>query len=244
MKNNTLLWPLLMIFLLVSSCKDDDTDTSPDDGNVHLEITHQTGDESLELHKTYTNAYGNDFKVTQLKYFISNIGFVQGEDTTYVPKPYAYHLVTATGNTTYTIEMQDIAEGHYDHMFFSIGVDQSANHDISRNEGDLDPGGADGMIWNWDTGYKFMVLEGEYTVNNEPEYFVFHVGHNENYKRYGFRKSINIQNGEVTTIAMKADVQQLFTGPNTINLEETNTAHGNNAGIIAENYGTDFITLP
>lgn len=237
---------IALICCVVLSCKNND-DTNPENetGTVNIVISHQANSDPFKLNTPYTNAYGNEFSITELKYYISNITFIKDGQPLKVPKKDNYHLVTATtASSTFDIQIEGVPVGEYDQITFAIGVDEEANHDISRNEGDLDPAGSNGMIWNWDTGYKFLVLEGNYTTDDEEDIFIFHVGYNEQYKEYQFNKNITVSESTVTDVQFSADVMALFDGPNTINLIETNTAHGENAHIIAENYGSGFITLP
>ncbi|MCP4522088.1 MAG: hypothetical protein GY827_10425 [Cytophagales bacterium] len=224
---------LVSIFAL-TSCTEEDVVT---DGTVVLKISNVADDAPLVLDKNYTNANGDQFSIENIKYYLSNVTLTNEDGTTY-EVPDSYHLID---NISEDITLTDIPLGTYTDISFSIGVDAVANSSTAQ-PGDLDP--SNEMAWNWDTGYKFFLLEGRYISKSDEEgTFTFHIGKNANYKTLKFTKTITIEENSTIEYNFEGDVQAVFSGPNTINLETTNSAHGETGGDIADNYASNFFTL-
>ena len=152
--------------LIISSCKKDATPNY--NANVKapltIEFDNVVGDQNLILNTgTYTNALGQTFSVSTLKYFVSNISLTRIDGTNYtVPQDSSYFLLDETVPSSNTIGIR-IPEGEYKQLNFTLGVDSLRNTmDISRRTGTLDPAGvAAGMYWSWNSGYIFFKMEGD-----------------------------------------------------------------------------------
>ena len=100
---------------------------------------------------SYINYFNENYTITRLKYYISNIHF-DGQ---------------INGTLNQNIFLMDAAEenrvrlnvpaGTYSQLYFTIGVDSILNCSGAQ-EGALDP--LNGMFWTWNSGYIFFKLEG------------------------------------------------------------------------------------
>ncbi|MCC9166633.1 MbnP family protein [Pontibacter harenae] len=164
---------------------------------------------------------------------------ISGLDT--FVEPESYHLIAQDEKSSF--ELKDVPSGNYDQIEISIGVDEAHNHSTDQ-EGDLDP--SNDMVWDWDTGYKFLSLVGTYTGDTRNGGLVFHIGGDANYKtiRLNLPQPINLNHKSNYSLQLQADVNEIFQGPNLIDFDVMNTGgHGVGPSMIAENYSNGFLKV-
>jgi hypothetical protein len=159
----------LLLFAIVaisfSACQSDNIEPiNPNDkNNLTIEFDHIAGAQNLALGSTqYTNASGEDFTVTTLNYFVSNIS-LKKTDGTSVTMADQYFLVKEVDPTSLTPVLKDVPAGDYTSMTFTIGVDSLKSISaVDQRTGCLDPAsyGTDNMYWSWNSGYIFFKMEG------------------------------------------------------------------------------------
>lgn len=227
------------------------------ESKIKINITN-TGDGDEELHShqgrehLFVTANNDSVRFETFKYYISNIMFVNSATGVSYKVPNSYYLFGYENSTSLKPEgvtLPIIPNGTYTHITFGIGVDNSANATTAK-QGELDPNA--GMAWNWDSGYKFVVIEGNYVFNvNSTSGIVFHIGKNENYKT----KTLELPNGGLTvglntnaTINLKANVSKAFSGMYAITRKGATTVPGTvmggiNATSIAGNYAMGMFSI-
>ncbi len=160
---NTIVF--LLLGLLAISCSDDETHQATATATLRLQFTHLVKGEPLQLNTgRYTNAAGNLFSVSEFNYYISNVKLRNRETGDFYLEPESYHLIRSRSDNAgqqYFLEISDIPAQRFTEMEFSIGVDNAKNYSIDHI-GDLDPFN-NNMVWDWNTGYKFLLLEGIFT---------------------------------------------------------------------------------
>ena len=131
-----------------------------------VEFDNVAGSNDLQLATgTYTNAAGEDFTLTKLKYYISNIKLTRTNGTEYVvPQNDSYFMVDESDEATHEAELS-VPEGEYETVQFLVGVDSlRSTMDVSQRTGVLDPSGAGAdMYWTWNSGYIFFQNGGNLT---------------------------------------------------------------------------------
>lgn len=171
----------LSIGLSVFFVSCESTDISPNDKNsVKLTFENLVGSEPLVLGtKSYTNASGEDFTITTLNYFVSNIT-LKKSDGTQLKIADKYFLVKESDKASKTITLTDIPAGDYSSVSFMIGVDSAKSvSDVSQRTGVLDPAsyGTDNMYWSWNSGYIFFKMEGTSSKSTAAtNTYKFHIG--------------------------------------------------------------------
>jgi hypothetical protein len=105
---------------------------------------------------TYTNAFGEKYTVSKLKYYMSNICYHTKGPLLYENKIF---LIDASKN--YSIIKTGIAK--IVGISFNIGIDSILNCSGAQT-GALDP--LNDMFWTWNNGYVFFKLEGTSTSSN------------------------------------------------------------------------------
>ncbi|MDX5421692.1 MAG: hypothetical protein LPK07_09680 [Hymenobacteraceae bacterium] len=237
------LLPKLLLLALalpfVTACNDDDDTQAQADVTVQLE--NLINNQPLALNTTYTSPAGDTYQVQDFKYYISNVKLLGANGSATYLEPESYHLISETDGKT-SFVMRNVPAGSYSRIEFSLGVDEEMNHRIDH-QGDLDP--SSDMVWDWDTGYKFLLLVGTYTGDTKSGGLVFHIGEDANYRTFtmDLQQPLDIRTEPDYTLHITTDLDALFQNPHFIDFDELNTAMGGeNARRIVENYTQGFFT--
>lgn len=211
-KNIFLIIFCLSTTLFITSCdKDKEEDINPDEkGSITLHFDNRLGSEDLVLNSgNYTNALGQTFNISMFNYFISNIQLHNTDGSVYtIPQNDSYFLVKESDESTQEITIDNVPEGNYNKITFTVGVDSLRNTmPISDRTGNLDPAGvAAGMYWMWNSGYIFMKMEG--TAASAPldtasnsHLFQYHIG------GFGGYSSPTINNIKTVTISSSSNAE-------------------------------------
>ncbi len=234
MKNN--IYSILFISIVfLSSCGSDDAVEM----NSALTFTfeNRVGDSPLVTDSEVYNRDGGTFKINELKYYISNVKLLDVNGKVVFFEEDSYHLISQSSDSEkLSFDIKNLPNLNIATLEVSIGVDAEANTKID-NPGDLDP--SNNMAWNWDTGYKFVLLEGEFFPAGETESrgLIFHIGEDSNYKTLQFPINLSLSGGSEYELQFSADILGMFDSPNVISFNELNVAMGaDNARKIADNY--------
>ncbi len=217
--------------------------SATDKGTLKIAFDNVAGDKDLVMETgNYTNAAGETFNVTTLKYFVSNIKLTteDGKVVAY-PQESSYFLVDESDPTSLTLTLTDVPAGNYKALTYMIGVDSLRNTmDVSKRTGTLDIAGkAKGMYWSWNSGYIFFKMEGASPqakpATDGTTNYRYHIG------QYGGGfgtppvKTINnlknntlafdtdvlkIRKNKTPQVDVKMDVLKVFTGSYTMKLSE------------------------
>lgn len=239
--------------IIISGCKKDDPDPEST-GTLRLMIDNRAMDlngtmQDLQLDTFgYKTPEGDTISFSHIKYYISNIGLINTSGDT-IKIENSYWLKTQnSSNTSHSsmVNFSGVTPDTYTSFYFSIGVDQHCNTVEACTHGDLDPFESDPeqMIWNWalPNGYKFLRTEGSFLGNSTSGSkvdgtFSFHIGSNSNYKTIGMSgNNVVIEKDKTTMIHMMAMTNQIFTNPNSIDLEATPNQGTAGSANIADNY--------
>ena len=244
------LYTILILSLatvLFTSCEksdDNGTDVAP---QFTLELDHLCGADKFYLDSTYTNIILQPFTPSMLRYYISNVSLI-GSDSSEYKLPENYSLVDLADPESATINFTGLKSGTYQAIKFTIGVD-SARNVSGAQTGALDP--ANGMFWDWNTGYVFFKLEGTSPAITGPsQFFEYHVGGFES-PNNNLRTVIFDFDGDILNLAVNrhpevhvmVDVMQALSDPNVINFTTFPTTvvmPGPEATQIADNYFNMF----
>ncbi|MXV15283.1 MbnP family protein [Hufsiella ginkgonis] len=227
---------------ILFSCKK--TGTTPvitGTGKVNLEFQHVVGSQALQLNtQTYTNANGDDYKVTTFKYYVSNFSFLKA-DGSKVSIPESYLLVNAADNASALQTIENIPAGDYTGVELTLGVDEARNF-AGAQTGSLDP--AKGMFWSWNTGYIFLMFEGTSSKSSQSaNQLFFHVGGAKDPANavrrtvLTFPTVLRIRSNSDPDVHIYTDVSALFKGKTTISFAAVSGFHGGANGLlVADNY--------
>ena len=209
------------ILALGAGCNRDDTGGLS--ASVTLRFAAQVDGQPLHLGaQRYTSPTGSgEFTVEDFKMYISNVMLRNLETGNAHVEKDSYHLVRFGGESNnFDVVLEGVDASDYDTIDFAIGVDPVRNMSI-ENLRDLNPNNQ--MAWNWDVGYKFVLLEGTFYPQNgvTPIPLVYHVGYSENYKELSFRLDVGGRNPNAQTNTMlnfEIELMEMFRNPQDIDL--------------------------
>ena len=200
------------------SCKKDEVKPDPVvDINSYLRFNHEVDGAAVEYDTIrYINDFGNDYSIETVRYFLSNMEFVDqnghavtianaiyidAKDEDYKPKKFT----TAIPNGTYT------------EMRFTFGLDSAMN-----KTGAFPNFPEAAMEWPMmmGGGYHYMKLEGKYLHADSYNHFNFHTGplnNNQNYFQVVLPMILQVTDGSFD-VTLVMEIQNWFRNPNTFDL--------------------------
>ncbi len=241
----------LFIFSLLASLffacnKDDDTTEEPviastettstvTKGNVDFVFIPKIGEKELVLGDTVITPAGEKLVVNSLKFFVSNIGLshLDASEEKIFPiegdsNQVGIYLVDFSemnyhghnhGEHGFKFSCQ-APVGEYADVRYQIGVPRQYNlADISTNPYPVN--GKNGMYWSWNSGFKFLVLNGHSpSAAGVPLHLSIGLGHRM--LDYNFRSmllaesrdKITVQEGKTTTLKFEFNLNYFFTNAN------------------------------
>lgn len=217
-------------------------------GYLRVEFSNFVGDDSLELDSgRYKNKLGQDFTVSNFKYYVSDFKLYTAKGDIYnFPREF---LVRADDPKSFAMTLTAIPDGDYTSMSFTLGVD-SAQNCSGAQSGALDP--VNGMFWTWNTGYVFMKLEGKSSFSKSSgNIFEYHIG---GYKAPAncIRKitlhlkdnPVKMRFEESSSIEIKTDILEILQNPATNDFSELSSVTDfHHAEEFADNYKDMFSVL-
>jgi hypothetical protein len=172
---------------------------------------------------TYINDFGEDYTISKLRYYITNIQLRETGSGHIVIIPNSYYLIDESNANSKSMSWI-LDSGRYDQVSFLIGVD-SARNVSGAQTGALDP--ANNMFWTWNSGYIQFKLEGKSpastAVNNKIEYHIGGFKSTDNTVRrvtlnLPLTKLLNIQSGSSGEVIIGADIDRLFNNTHALNI--------------------------
>jgi hypothetical protein len=147
MKNITFVIPLLLFCFLTSAGRN----TFDSTGHLKITFVNYANGKALSFDSAYYTPSGEYYKLTKLRYYISNIVLPGNYKLTEQDN---YHLVKQGSETSFIIPLK---YGSYNNISFLLGID-SIHHCSGAQEGALDP--MNDMFWTWNSGYVIFKMEG------------------------------------------------------------------------------------
>ncbi|MEM1135712.1 MAG: MbnP family protein, partial [Bacteroidota bacterium] len=203
----------------------------------------------LELDsKEYKNALDNRYTVSEFKFYMSNIKLRNSSNGAIYLEPESYHLVERMPEThIYEIEIDNIPTDSFafNELEFGVGVDNAKNYSLDQ-VGALDP--TNNMAWDWNTGYKFLLLEGRFfPENSDPAGLVYHIGGDSNYRTISLplgNNPVAINQNEQFTLTINVEVSQIFNGATNLDFNKNNVVMFDAiANKVATNYASNMFSI-
>lgn len=217
---------IFAFILLLSSCtKNDEEIETPSASTIQFE-TFSQGAKVTEL-QSISLYDGYSYKITALKYYISNIRLVneQGQEIPF--KIDANILGSEQGVFLYEYGKNEQLKGSIpDHQYtkirFDLGLDSalnninpnqfSAQHPLSRDQD---------MFWDM-MKYRFFVMEADVDTSRIDLYnypFSYHLGGNDFLRNVELDINWNVKNNQPSTLPIQFDLDKVFTdGTNNIDI--------------------------
>jgi hypothetical protein len=229
-------------FLITSSCKKKVESIQ----NVKIEFEHEFDNMSFRADTStlYNFSDGIQGSFSSLRYYFSNIR-LKSETGEWWSDENSYYIIDAT-ELKPTISLS-VPAGKYIEMAYTIGVDSVKNFSGAQ-AGALSP--SNGMFWSWQTGYIFMIVEGQCPqIDRNNKFFIHHLGGFTD-PNNAIRSSsntlpvaLNVSDSPNQAIVMGVNVRNLYDREdNRIRLNEVTGIHhpGPNAMKVANNFTSMF----
>ncbi len=237
---------LLILGITFQSCKDDKVDnTQPEQVQIDIRILHKIGGQEVSFDTIkYMNAYGNEYSVATLKYFVSDFVFQKADGNEYILDAEFYVDGVEGALSSTFMASTEIPAGEYSSVSFIFGIDSIKNKtgrfpDPPENQMEWPPpmGG----------GYHYMKLEGKFDQNDTIKNYQCHTGPtmgNANYIHISLQGSSFTASGSMKTLTINMDINKWFEGPNTLDLNDITGIMGNQAmQLLLKENGSDVFTL-
>ncbi|QNL22288.1 hypothetical protein HZR84_10160 [Hyphobacterium sp. CCMP332] len=243
---------ILSSIIIISCDNDDDPVVVPETTtDLVLNFEFKVGTEALEL-GTGRYVLGNEDTVSidQFKFILSNLTLRQSDGGKWIDEEGYYLVKASNGVTNFQLTIEDVPVGNYSSMEFHIGMDSAMNF---KPESFPILFQQEGMYWDWNTGYKFLLLEGRYfsdslsTPNNSTG-LTAHIGDMINLEipQFSFSDTLILESENAGRVNFNVDLGKIYTEPNVLSLKEANNRNimgGPNALLIVENYGNGMIVI-
>ena len=200
----------------------------------------------------YVNANGDDFTVSTLKYYLSNVKLLRADNTAYA-LPNTYYLVDHTKPASQSLVFDNVPTGDYTRISFVVGVDSTRTKAGNFTEAVLNAG--NGMLWTMNGVDEFInVSLSGYSSKSRSGGLTFHVA--------GYRQAATntirtvtlafpaagspllVRPGQSPKIHMRVDIAKMFSGPNPVNFANTYSVMGGiPAARIADNIAAGMFTV-
>lgn len=232
MKITKLAWALLLCISIISCSSDNEEDLTGQTGTLDLKFDNGVGDQDFIFGTTYNKSNGESYKLTTLKYIISNVRVKdsKGGIFKYPTADNVFIVDEANGNNAgeIFITLNDIPAADYTEITFGIGIDQTRFLLGADGQGDfLAEAQTAGMLWSWATGYRFMRFDGTYSNGMvTDEALAIHMGSVgtslDNYREVTFTlpNTVRVREMAHPEIHIEADISKVFDGQTSVNFAD------------------------
>ena len=201
---------------------------------------------------TYRNANGDDYRVSTLKYYVSNVKLLKADNSVYT-LPKAYYLVDQAKPATQELTMAGIPVGDYTAISFMVGVDSARTKAGNFTEEALNANS--GMLWTMNGVDEFINLSlTGYSSKSNSGGLTFHIAGYKHSTTNTIRtvtvpfpaanSPMLVRADHAPEIHLYADINKLFGGPNLIKFTDTyNVMGGAPAVKIADNLAAGVFSV-
>jgi len=183
--------------------------------NVRLDLTPVVDGKPFFWDSVYTSPGGDRYKITNWKFFISNIALSSSlgkEQPAFIENKPAVLLIDFSKANDQIIQVEI---GEYTDIRFDVGLPRQINHtDPTSALPPLDLAQQD-MYWEWNSGYIFLLIEGQ-LMNDAKERFHFAIGGDNKIMPFAHGNLFNVvplvkvEKAKTTTLRFTFDFNKLL----------------------------------
>jgi len=235
-----LMFTVIAVFFIITSFSANDKYSSSKAGTVRIIFNNTANGKPISLRDSlYSNYFGEQYSISKLKYYISNISIGNNIMEGY------YLMNAASGDSSFDISCKP---GTYNNLEFLLGVDSIKNCSGAQT-GALDP--MNDMFWTWNTGYVMFKMEGNSTASSSDlQRIEHHVGgykgsNNVSTKiKFNFTSAnlLQVKANSTTEVLIEMNLDNYWHGNSDIKISESPvcTTTGELAKKIASNFKNLF----
>ncbi|MCH2043545.1 MAG: hypothetical protein MK212_05345 [Saprospiraceae bacterium] len=231
------LFVALFIICLLGSCKKKETYHQ-----LTIDINHVFDGQDVTFNSlSLENQAGNILSFYTFKYLISEIELSKSDGESLVLEN-KYAFVDPINNRSRFV-LDSIPEGEYTAIKLTIGLDDAANKsnpNLYTADHPLSPT-LNNMHWNWNSGYIFLSMEGQYKADanaTNTGAFSYHIAFDENRMPFDFA-NLNLMLDANKKVRLQFDLAAIFNAPNLINVDNGNVSHSSGDNGLANNISTN-----
>jgi hypothetical protein len=174
---------------------------------------------------------GDTLNFARIRMILSNIKLVKDNGEELALDTFAFISLDQNRKSIGFEEL--IPAGDYKGIKFDIGLDSNINHGDPEQWGSGHPLNplVNQMHWTWATGYIFMVVEGHFMKNSDPNaIFSFHMANMFYKKSISIEKSggFKVEGGQTGELNIAMHLDKYFNSPNPLSFKnEGSTSHSN-----------------
>ena len=241
--NNYFFVVLLSVFFI--ACGDDNPATP--ETKVHLKFIPTYNGEALSIDSVYTNSFGQQLRVENVQFYLSNIYAHNGSDSTMLKQAFMFTLLESK-----TLSL-NVSPQTFSSLSFGVGVPANLNKNVDpsqyENSNPLSVQGSNGMFWYWNTGYIFVKVEGRYELTGTPnaplmDSYSYHTGDDSLYRVLHFNTgNVSLSEGDARTFNIEVAIDSVFNRPvDPIDLSIDNLTHTTSNFPLAERITNNFVS--
>jgi hypothetical protein len=234
----------IICLLATSSFSADESYKSSQTGTLKIIFINTANGKPVVLRDSlYSNYFGEQYSVSKLKYYISNITMTANNSSKNMG---GYYLMNAASeDNSFEFPLQP---GNYSDLGFLLGVDSLRNCSGAQT-GALDP--MNDMFWTWNTGYVMFKIEGTSPAStSDLQRIEHHVGGYKGANNVATKINFNftgpalleIKANSTTEMIIETNLDNYWHGNSSIKISELPvcTTTGELARKIASNFKTLF----
>jgi hypothetical protein len=196
----------MFLSLALGACRKHEGDPVPT--SLRVSLSHGVHNSPLVFDSLiYQNGAGEQYSISRLYYFLSNITFYQNNAAVYILDTIAY----IDAKHEYSFNIPDLQPFSYDSVSYSIGVPAAYN-----THGKLPPT-FENVAMEWPDamggGYHFLKLEGHWRDAGSIIGYTVHLGTDPYIVQGGFRSSNHITANRENSIALRMDIGEWLEHP-------------------------------
>lgn len=230
-KSPFLVLGLLALAFGLQSCKKEKPSEGDGIGGLTVRIDPYFEGEPFQTGAVYYDYDGNRIRIDDFKVYLSHIAAIRSDGTEQPLLDIDLFHITASQDVSFQVPV-----GSYKGLKFSVGVPEEWNKDQDPtqypNDHPLSVNGAQGMFWQWNTGYIFIKVEGKADLSGTEgaellHPFAFHCGEDVLFRTHVFGNNpFTISEGSDSRLSIRMDVDHFFYNANdSIDLETEYLTH-------------------
>lgn len=212
-KNSLVLLLFLATSMLAFNACNKDDDEAADMAEVAFNIDFLVNGAAFTPGQVY-DINGTMVSFETVNFYLGDMTFTPQSGTATAFSGDHLLITPDAGNQT----IGDVSTGTFNELSFFVGVAQDANNQTEEdftNRKDPDPLAEQtpSMHWSWNSGYKFIRIDGSVDTDGDgtPETGMqFHLGNNDRRATITFQADYNLDKG-ANVITFEFDVAKMFT---------------------------------
>lgn len=208
---------LVLTVMTISACRKEKANVipAPTIGDVNIQLKYSVDGKSLVFDTLmYTNAAGNLYSVSKVRYYLSRFRFYNAGTVKFSSDTIIYADAIIPQQVTF----KNIPAGTYDSVSYHIGLDEAQN--ISNSL----PATLENINMAWPDmmggGYHFLQLEGHWKDSTGNLGYAMHIGKNGFLVKAGTKKTVQVQGGKTLKLALTMNINEWFANPHMYDLDK------------------------